>query len=150
MKQKGGFIPLRLLPGLMKFPPQTEVKVILSLSGITPASPSQLCCVIYSLGFTICSRMQPSLAVFWKGFTCVSIVVLAGGGIRVRAFASEEGPGAKEGLPVLCSVSTLEVSSLEPSTVTSPTYDLNINRTGGSRRKSRFGLQLTFQCSRRL
>lgn len=43
MKQKTQFISLQLLPPLMKFYPQTEVKVILFLSDITPASSSLLC-----------------------------------------------------------------------------------------------------------
>lgn len=38
MKQKTQFISLQLLPRLMKFYPPTEVKVILFLSDITPAS----------------------------------------------------------------------------------------------------------------
>lgn len=38
MKQKPQFISLQLLPPLMKFNPRTEVKVILFLWDITPAS----------------------------------------------------------------------------------------------------------------
>lgn len=43
MKQKTRFISLQLLPPLMKFYPQTDVKVILFLSDISPVS--SCCCL---------------------------------------------------------------------------------------------------------
>lgn len=99
-------------PWANEVPAQTKAKVILSLSGIAPASPSQHCCVIYLLGFTICSRMQHSLAVFWKGAQVSPVFLLwywlgGGGSSRFGALASEDGRVAEKGLPVLCSVSTL-------------------------------------------